>query len=161
MKQVKRLAVLLLAVVLVMAAHSSVVSAMGYNKGQRFEISPVVITQYAWNYINPAVEKTDTNSQYLFYSGDQETVAVRAMGCTDTRGSGMTNVSCYNSRDVDYYLCEQYEHYRIVSNVREDGFNYCTLGFFPQNFSGSLTGYWHPSLIMQSYIFAPVGAYVE
>lgn len=161
MKQAKRLAVLLLAVVLVMAVFSGVVSASGYNKGQRFAINPTTITQYAWNYINPAAEKTDTNSLYLFYSGNQEMVAVRAMGCTNTSGSGMTNVSYYDSRYVDYYLCEQYEHYRIVSRVREDGFNFCTLGFFPQNFSGSLTGYWHPSLIMKSYIFAPVGAYVE
>ena len=161
MKQVKRLAVLLLTVVLVMAALSGVVSATGYNKGQKFDIDTATITQYAWSYINPAAEKTDTNSLYLFYSGNQEKVAVRAMGCTDTKGSDMKNVSYYGNRYVDYYLCEQNEHYRIVSRVREDGFNFCTLGFFPQDFSGSVSGYWHPSLIMESYIFAPVGAYVE
>lgn len=161
MKQVKRLAALLLTVVLVMAAFSGVVSATGYNKGQRFVINPTTITQYAWLYINPAEEKEDDKSLYLFYSGNQETVAVRAMGCTSANGSGMINLSYYSGRDVDYYLCEQYEHYRIVSQVNEEGFEYCTLGFFPKNFSGSLTGYWHPSLIMESYIFAPVGAYVE
>lgn len=161
MKHGRNIAVLLLVVVLMLPAFAGAVFADDFNDEFYFEINPSTITQYAWSYINPAAEKSDFESMYLYYDGNQEEVAVRAMGCTNTKGAGLTNVSYYGTRYVEYFICEPDTPYRIVNHVREDCFNYCTLGFFPKDFGGSLSGFWYPSVKVSGYEVPTVGAYVE
>lgn len=155
----KKRMVCLLAIVLVLGALAGPVSAVIYDYQDSYPIPEGLITQYAWTNLYPCQLKIDDTSMYLLYQGNQEEVAVRAMGCTDSNGSGMINKSYNYGQYVAFYICEQDTPYRIVNRVWEDGYRYCTLGFFPKDFNGTVGGDWFPVLQTTNYYFPEIGAY--
>lgn len=77
-------------------------------------------------------------------NGFAATYRICVKGCTTSSGTNAVNCTYYNSRAVNYVVCNRDITYSIDTVVRESGYTYAVLSIWPVGGYGTTTGKWAP-----------------